>query len=121
MHQGWMKEKTEKFLYVLKLIEDKYYIGQSTDPKKRIRKQFRGSGSAWTKQFPPIEVLLIESIGSMDYKEAEAYENRMVLKYMKQFGWENVRGGFFTNVDCEIVYKNLLNHKSKGTFEIDFL
>lgn len=121
MPEDWMEKKNEKFIYVLRLKENKYYIGQSNTPEKRIRQQFKGSGSAWTKVHTPVKIISIESIGKMNYKEAEEYENRMVIKYMRKHGWENVRGGYFTNVDPETTYKNLYSHKKRGTFDIDFI
>lgn len=120
-HQEWMDIKSEKYIYVLKLKDDKYYVGQSTEPDSRIKKQFDGKGSAWTKLHNPIEIVLLQSIGVMDYKEAERYENQIVLTYMKEHGWENVRGGYFTNCDNEVILKNLLSHKKRKTFKIDFL
>lgn len=120
-HQEWMDEESEKFIYVLKLEDGKYYIGQSTDPDKRIKKQFDRKGSAWTKLYKPIEILSLESIGIMNYKEAEEYENKVVLNYMKEYGWENVRGGYFTYCNNDVVLKNLLSHKKRGTFEIEFV
>ena len=32
----------------------KYYIGQTTTPKKRIDEHFSNNGSAWTKKYNPI-------------------------------------------------------------------
>jgi predicted GIY-YIG superfamily endonuclease len=120
-HQKWMDIKSEKYIYILKLEAEKYYIGQTTEPDNRIKKQFNGKGSAWTKLYKPIEIILLESIGVMNYKEAEQYENEIVLNYMKEYGWENVRGGYFTNKNNDIVLKNLLSHKKRRTFEIDFV
>jgi predicted GIY-YIG superfamily endonuclease len=116
-----MDIKSEKYIYILRLEAEKYYIGQTTDPDNRIKKQFKGKGSAWTKLYKPIEVISLENIGVMNYKEAEQYENKIVLNYMKEYGWENVRGGYFANKNNDITLKNLLNHKNRRAFEIDFV
>ncbi|MFB3164705.1 GIY-YIG nuclease family protein [Neobacillus sp. 179-J 1A1 HS] len=121
MHQKWMNEYNERFLYILKLEYNKYYIGQSATPNERIEKQFKGKGSAWTKLHKPIEVISIKSIGIMDYKDAENVENEIVLQYMRKYGWENVRGGYFTYIDNDVVLKNLLSHKKRKTMNIDFI
>jgi predicted GIY-YIG superfamily endonuclease len=41
----WMLEKCTRYLYVLELANDKFYVGQSKDPDMRIRKNFNESGS----------------------------------------------------------------------------
>ena len=57
-----MNEKSEKYIYVLMLRDYKFYIGQSANPDSRIRKQFDGKGSAWTKLYPPVEVILLNQL-----------------------------------------------------------
>jgi len=116
-----MDDRVERFIYVLMLRDYKFYIGQSSDPTKRIEKQYKGKGSAWTRLYYPVETVLLKSIGKLTYKEAEIYENKLTLKYMKKYGWKNVRGGYFTNCDNEIVFKNLLNQKKRNELLIDFI
>ena len=38
-------------VYVLKLQEDKYYVGESINVKKRIWAHRNDNGSAWTKKY----------------------------------------------------------------------
>jgi predicted GIY-YIG superfamily endonuclease len=83
-------------LYVLKLVQNKYYVGITTmaDPYKRIAQHETGYFSAqWTKKFKPLETLEIISLGNITREEAERIENAKTLEYMKQFGYQNVRGG----------------------------
>lgn len=115
-HQKWMDERRRKYIYVLKLEGDKYYIGQCEDPASRLKKQFSGKGSRWTRINEPLEVLVLKPIGDLTYREAEIKENILALRYMKHVGWQNVRGGFFTFIDDEVTRKNLINHKKKNTF-----
>lgn len=63
----------------------------------------------------------VKSIGNLDYKQAEYYEYILVLKYMKKYGWENVRGGYFTYCDNETHFRGLQSHKKRNTFKIDFI
>ena len=38
-------------VYVLKLKEDKYYVGESSDIERRIWAHKNDNGSAWTKKY----------------------------------------------------------------------
>ncbi len=42
-------------------------------------------------------------------------ENLLTLHYMKRYGWRNVRGGWFCNVDDLLTEKALRAH---GVFEV---
>ena len=43
------KNKNIKKVYVLKLEDDRYYVGESISPDTRIQNHFKGKGSAWTR------------------------------------------------------------------------
>ena len=89
----------ETNIYILKLINDKYYIGFSADPKKRIKEHLDGNGSSFTKKYRPIKI--IEIIHDIKVEKVDKY----ILKYMKKYGIDNVRGGSFKN---EILNKDQL-------------
>jgi len=74
-------------IYVLKLVEGKYYVGKSDEYKTRIKRHFslRG-GSVWTRKYKPLNV--VETI----FDCSEIDEKETTLKYMRKYGWENVRG-----------------------------
>tara|TARA_R110002020_G_scaffold118548_3_gene270849 strand:- start:2574 stop:3305 length:732 start_codon:yes stop_codon:yes gene_type:complete len=78
------------YIYVLKLIRNKYYIGRSNNLNVRISSHFKLDGSSWTKLYKPIKV--IEVIPSSDNYDEDKY----TLRYMQQYGIDNVRGGSFT-------------------------
>ena len=46
---NFFNQKMEK-LYVLKLENDKYYVGKTRDLESRITAHKKGNGAAWTKQ-----------------------------------------------------------------------
>ena len=46
-------------VYVLKLSHDKYYVGESMDPQKRILSHRLGNGSGWTKNYEVLSKLSI--------------------------------------------------------------
>ncbi|MBK5374651.1 GIY-YIG nuclease family protein [Pseudomonas sp. TH43] len=106
----WKLERCIRHLYVLELANGKFYVGQAKDPDRRIRKHFNGSGSAWTRMHPPVKELLRKCLEDVDYRAGELAENEVVLQLMRQYGYENVRGGFFTNTSDEHVEKALISH-----------
>ena len=73
-------------VYVLLLENSKYYIGYSEEYIFRLKKHFKNQGSLWTKKYPPIGVLEI-------IQGDKKIEKKTTLKYMRKYGWENVRGG----------------------------
>lgn len=85
--------KRKKETYILKLKNDKYYIGESTNVKKRIWVHKNNSGSAWTKKYDYIETINTPKINdNINFNELIH-----TLHMMKQYGIENVRGSMFTS------------------------
>ena len=84
------------YIYILKLLTNKYYIGKTTNPNFRIESHFNSNGSSWTRRYKPIEVIKIIP-NSDDYDE-----DKYTLKYMEQFGINNVRGGSFCEIKLSI-------------------
>jgi adenosyl cobinamide kinase/adenosyl cobinamide phosphate guanylyltransferase len=76
-------EKSPKCVYVLQLEDNKWYIGETNDLEHRIEMHKKGGGSAWTKLHEVIDVKEIIPKGN---------EKIITLKYMKEFGYNNVRG-----------------------------
>lgn len=72
---------------MLRLQENKYYIGFTGNFEKRLEAYQRRNGAIWTKTYPMLEVLEI-------FRDVPFYlENEITQKYMSQYGWQNVRGG----------------------------
>ena len=83
------------FIYVLKLDQDKYYVGRTRSLQNRIDAHFQHRGAEWTKMHPPIQVVKI-------IEDAEAFEeDKQVLQLMEQHGIENVRGGSFSRIKLD--------------------
>ena len=78
--------KENSYVYFLKLANDKYYIGFSVDVVKRLTQHFSGDGAKWTQLHPPVSIVSI-------IPGDKTQEKIITLKYMKKYGWENVRGG----------------------------
>jgi len=82
----------DKYIYILELVENKYYIGKTINYNFRIEQHLNSNGSQWTKKYKPIK--LIELIKTCDNFDEDKY----TLKYMEKYGINNVRGGSF----CEL-------------------
>jgi len=80
------------YIYILKLKEDKYYVGKTSNPDFRITNHFDSKGSKWTTKYKPIQIE--EIIPNCDDYDEDKYTNI----YMNKYGIDNVRGGSY----CEI-------------------
>ena len=74
-------------IYVLKLKNNKYYVGKTTNPTYRLKDHFSEGGSAWSKKYKPITVHELRP----DCSDSD--EQIVTQEYMKKYGIENVRGG----------------------------
>lgn len=79
-------------IYILKLQNDKYYVGKTNKLNLRVNEHFEGDGSAWTKLYKPIEI-------SQVIKNCDTYdEDKYTIKTMAKYGIDNVRGGSFVKI-----------------------
>jgi predicted GIY-YIG superfamily endonuclease len=70
----------QKYVYVLKnCTGGKYYVGLTEDPHYRIEGHFIGDGSEWTSELRSL-------IARCELED----EKNITLKYMKQYGMDNV-------------------------------
>lgn len=103
--------KKHYWLYVLRLQQDKYYIGITSrkDPSSRVREHMNGFYSAqWTKKYKPTECSEKIELGTLTEDQAFNLENKRTLQYMKKYGINNVRGGKF-NYSGKYVHIKLLD------------
>jgi len=92
-------------LYILKLVNNKYYIGKSTDVPARYKQHKNGNGCAWTSKYHPIK--LIET-----RKLKDEYDETNVTKdYMKKYGIDNVRGGAYCQLELPTHVRKVLEHE----------
>jgi hypothetical protein len=80
-----------EMIYVLLLEGDKYYVGYSGDIHRRLYEHFNGRGSIWTKRYKPLR--LVEMLPG-----GKGVEKEKTLEYMRNFGWQHVRGGPYTQI-----------------------
>ena len=83
-------------IYVLKLENNKYYVGKTKDTHSRIKKHFSGKGSEFTKKYKP------KSVEKIYFNTDD--ELKYTLKFMNKYGIENVRGGPFVKLELPKEY-----------------
>lgn len=80
------------FIYILKLSQNKYYVGKTTDINRRYNEHVQGTyGSAWTRKYKT--ECIIEFFDDHGFDELAT-----TLRYMKKYGIENVRGADYCNI-----------------------
>ena len=94
----------KQHLYILKLCNDKYYVGITSSLKSRIKNHFGPMGTSWTKKHRPIEV--VETITPAD----KELEKQKTIEYMIKYGFQNVRGAGWTQ-SSEIPMPHCLREK----------
>lgn len=89
-------------IYVLKLEEDKFYVGQAKNIKSRFVQHLKGKlSSNWTRKYKPIEIIDIIETEFTEISQAISKENEVTVEYMKKYGWKNVRGGDYCSLNEE--------------------
>jgi len=76
-------------IYILKLMDDCFYVGKTNDIEKRYFEHTSGNGALWTKKHRPIKIeKTIDNCDPFD-------EDKYVKKYMAMYGIDKVRGGTY--------------------------
>ena len=97
------------YIYIIKLQQNKWYIGKTTNPNYRLEEHFDGDGSVWTTKYPPIQLEgLIPDCDDFD-------EDKYTLKYMSKYGIANVRGGSFCQIQLSIDNIKTISRMIKGS------
>ena len=82
-------------VYVLRLEDDCYYVGITTNLNLRYCQHVTGrGGSKWTRLHKPIEIVSVV-VGD------NTRENEITRELMRTHGWENVRGGPYCRVEMK--------------------
>ena len=92
------------YIYVLKLLTNKYYIGKTSNPHFRLEDHFSKLGSEWTKKYPPI------CIHEIRPDKTDSDEQIITQEYMAKYGINNVRGGPWCKVYLDTYEKNMIQH-----------
>jgi predicted GIY-YIG superfamily endonuclease len=97
------------YVYILKLIRSKYYVGTTFNPGARIDNHLLGGvvGSYWTTLHPPVACVKLIPVGRLG--DAQRVEEWATARMCEMFGEENVRGGGWNKVgreDIERIYRD---------------
>ena len=99
-------------IYILRLIQNNFYIGKSNNPMKRIQQHIAGKGAAWTKKHPPLEVeKIILNVSAFD-------EDKFVKMYMAEHGIDKVRGGAYVKEELDTCQKGHLMHEIRASIDV---
>ena len=92
-------------IYVLRLKNGKYYVGQTNDLVKRYLEHKTGLGAEWTRKYEPLGFERIKNFAS------PFDEDKFVKEYMLAYGVDEVRGGSYSQM--------VLNDAQKKAIEIE--
>lgn len=101
---------TTESLYVLRLDDEKLYVGKCRTDRidERIAEHKSGKGSAWTRKHKFVSLLEQRPCNS------NFEEDALVLELMSKCGIDNVRGGSYSQVkldfDTTLDIKKKINH-----------
>ncbi len=82
-------------IFVLRLQDDKYFVGKTKETHQKLKQTVLQTPAAWIEKYPAVEIH--SSILGDAYDE-----DKYVLKCMREYGIENVRGGSYSNVDLSM-------------------
>jgi cellular nucleic acid-binding protein len=76
-------------IYILRLLDNKWYVGKTDNIDKRYKDHVNGRGAVWTRKYRPINLATtIQNAGPFD-------EDKVTKEYMAKYGINNVRGGSY--------------------------
>lgn len=94
-------------VYVLKLQNGKWWIGETKNLKSRIKKYKEGKDNEWIAEHPLISIESVELDGDL---------TESTLVYMKKYGMDNVRSTCYTENTPEIyIPRKILNYVSRAS------
>ena len=98
-------ETATQHIYVLKLEDGKFYVGKTTDVRRRLEKHRRGCNTwAWTAKHKPIPG--DDAIYFVETMTEPTAEDAITERMMCEYGIDKVRGGTFSK-------PNLPEHQAK--------
>jgi predicted GIY-YIG superfamily endonuclease len=94
-------------IYGLKLENDKYFIGHTTNLKYAIKNHTKEKASKWTNTNKPIKIIETweckSNLGRIDIELVD----EKVFDYFRKYSPENVRGGSFVSIDLKFHMKKV--------------
>ena len=81
-------------IYKMNLEGGKKYIGKTGNFDRRMDQHFSGDGAKVTKKFKPINAKVVDEVPGFF---SDDVEQEYTEEYIDKYGYENVRGGMYTN------------------------
>ena len=81
-------------IYKMNLEGGKKYVGKTTNVDRRMDQHFSGNGAKVTKKFKPINAKVVDEVPGFF---SDDVEQEYTDEYINKYGYENVRGGMYTN------------------------
>lgn len=105
---------TKEFIYVLKLVHDKFYVGKTKNILNRVSIHNIKPSCSWLKKYKILDLEEVkESRGQFD-------EDNTTKTYMKKYGMDNVRGGSYTTMSLTKHQKVLLEKELRSSDDTCF-
>ena len=87
--------QTKWWVYTLKLEQDMYYVGMTTNIKRRYWQHCNGKGAKITRKYKPLGIHSSKYLGYMTMSEASKYEDARAAELIAIVGKERCSGGGF--------------------------
>lgn len=110
--------KRNYYIYTIKCENNCYYVGQTTNPDRRLKQHQSGKGAWFTRQNKPIEMIDKIPIGVMTTSQAMEWENKITAQLIKQHGLHNVRGGAFIQKNHKYFIHKLNEYQEVTTTQL---
>lgn len=108
-----------RYLYVLECQGGRYYIGQTTSVRHRLKQHESAKGGAWfTKLYKPVRLVRTVELGVLTQADAATLESDLTYEYIERYGYECVRGGGFIQRD-PIYFSQLLARYRKSALSAE--
>lgn len=107
---------TRNYIYVLQLVDDRYYVGRTGNILRRIQEHFTGCGALYTMKFKPLKLIEVtEELKNTD-------EKNKTLEIMNKYGWEKVRGAHWCSLEIKKpnIEKNKKHKVNKVKKEVEY-
>ena len=82
------------FARKMNLEGGKKYVGKTTNVNRRMIQHLSGNGAKVTKKFKPIDAKVVDEVPGFF---SDDVEQEYTEDYIGKYGYENVRGGYYTN------------------------
>ena len=102
------KPESKDVIYILQLTGGRYYVGKTNNIARRYQEHLNGSGSAWTRRWPPTTLVkTVDATSPFD-------EDKTVKEYMAKYGIDKVRGGSYVSETLDAAQHDLLTKEIRG-------